>query len=140
MAKGSFDFSEYEKFVKSLGDADKDFELFLTDFLVEMGQRVIARTRENTPVKTGALKASWMITDVGKDYITIGSPMEYSAAVEYGHVQEPGRFVPAIGKRLKASWVNGRFMLTIAVDDIQKQIPKRFEKAFQQFMKSRGVG
>lgn len=128
MAKSGFDFKQYEKFVKSLGDADKDFELFLTDFLVEMANRVIAKVKPRTPVDTGALKASWMIVEIGKDYITIGSPMEYASFVEYGHTLRNG------------VWKDGRFMLTLSMEEVQKEIPKRFEKSFQQFMKGKGIG
>ena len=34
--------------------------------------------------------------------------MEYAEHYEYGHRQEAGRFVPAIGKRLKKSFVKGQ--------------------------------
>lgn len=128
MAKGGFDFKQYEKFVKSLGDADKDFELFLTDFLVEMAQRVLAKVRPRTPVDTGSLRASWSIVEVTTDTITIGSPMEYASFVEYGHTLRNG------------VWKDGRFMLTLSMEEVQKEIPKRFEKSFQQFMKGKGIG
>lgn len=35
--------------------------------------------------------------------------------VEYGHRQKIGRYVPAIGKKLVAPFVRGRFMLRTAV-------------------------
>lgn len=58
--------------------------------------------------------------------------------VEYGHRQEAGRYVPAIGKRLKKSWVQGKFMMTISAEEIQrsaqgildKKIQKELEKYF----------
>lgn len=128
MAKGGFDFKQYEQFVKNLGDADKDFELFLTDFLVEMAQRVLAKVRPRTPVDTGSLRASWSIVEVTNDAITIGSPMEYASFVEYGHTLR------------NSVWKDGRFMLTLSIEEVQKEIPKRFEKAFQQFMKGKGIG
>ena len=128
MAKGGFDFKQYEQFVKNLGDADKDFELFLTDFLVEMAQRVLAKVRPRTPVDTGSLRASWSIIEVTNDTITIGSPMEYASFVEYGHTLRNG------------VWKDGRFMLTLSIEEVQKEIPKRFEKSFQQFMKGKGIG
>lgn len=45
----------------------------------------------------------------------------YASYVEYGHRQTPGRYVPALGKRLKASWVNGHHMLKKAEDDVNAQ-------------------
>ena len=70
--------------------------------------------------------------------VVISNPMEYASYVEYGHPQEPGRFVPAIGKRLKNSWVPGHYMLTIAVDDVQRAMPTRFDRQFKQFLAERG--
>lgn len=42
------------------------------------------------------------------------------AYVEFGHRQTPGRYVPAIGKRLTAGWVEGKFMLTISEQEVQE--------------------
>ena len=51
--------------------------------------------------------------------ITITNPVKYASYVEYGHRQTPGRYVPAIGKRLKASWVNGQFFLQTSENDLK---------------------
>lgn len=139
MSKSGFDFKQYEKWAKNLHVATEEFELFLKQFLLEMAQRCIAKTKERTPVDTGALRNSWFITDIkisGKTmYVEICNPMEYSSYVEKGHSQEPGRYVPAIGKTLKKDWVEGKFMLTISIDEIRQQIPVRFSKAFKEFIK-----
>lgn len=50
-------------------------------------------------------------------------------------VKNHGRYVPEIGVRLKKDWVEGKFMLTLSIDEIQKQIPARFDKAFKEFIK-----
>ena len=93
----------------------------------EIALRLLRRVKQKTPVKEGALKDSWDIGEVkrtGNTYtIEIINPIEYASYVEYGHRQTPGRYVPAIGKRLKASWVNGKFMLTISLSEIESQIP-----------------
>lgn len=128
MAKSGFDFSQYEKFVKNLDNIDTDFKLWLNKFLLEMGQRILAKTRPRTPVDTGSLRASWLIIDIGDDYITIGNPMEYATFIEYGRHLRNG------------VWKDGYFMLTISIEEIQQQIPKRFDKEFKEFMKNRGVG
>ena len=46
--------------------------------------------------------------------VIVENPVKYASYVEYGHRQEPGRYVPALGKRLKQSWVEGKYMLTIS--------------------------
>lgn len=68
------------------------------------------------------------ITKVGDTYqIEIINPVQYASYVEYGHRQTPGRYVPALGKRLKAGWVKGRFMLTISEQELQAQAPALLE-------------
>ena len=44
----------------------------------------------------------------GKLVFSVSNNQDYVEHYEYGHRQEPGRFVPALGKRLKASYVKGR--------------------------------
>ena len=71
--------------------------------------------RANTPVDTGDLRRSWALTGPDKKGLKfemdLANNLEYAECVEYGHRQEPGRFVPAIGKRLKADFVPGYYML-----------------------------
>ena len=71
--------------------------------------------RANTPVDTGDLRRSWTLTGPDKKGLKfemdLANNLEYAEHVEYGHRQEPGRFVPAIGKRLKADFVKGHYML-----------------------------
>ena len=181
--KSGFFFDEYEKWVKDLGIAEKEFENFLKSFLLEQAQRVVALAKDRTPVDTGALKAAYQIGgqeiafktitgEDGKEHIPIDkntgkeifeidenksqiadislvgdnleviiwNPMEYASYVEYGHDQEVGRFVPAIGKRLVKPHVEGYHMLTIAVDLVNQAMPTRFKRQFLQFLKSKGVG
>lgn len=165
MAKGGFDYSQIEEYFKKLEEATAkaEFENFLKSFLLEMAQRVIAKAKPDTPVDTGALRNSYYIGSqkvalrnitssdkkdaesqtVTRDLenstiediniinntleVTIGNIMEYASYVEYGHAYPNGK------------WENGKFMFTIAINEIQQQIPDRFEKAFQEYLKNKGV-
>ena len=64
--------------------------------------------------------------------IEIVNPVEYASYVEFGHRQESGRFVPAIGKRLKEGWVEGKFMLTISEQEIERDAPKILENKLKK--------
>ena len=78
--------------------------------------------------------------NVGDDLtVVISNPMEYASWVEYGHKQEVGRYVPALGKRLKNPWVEGRYMLTISVDEVQQILPQRLHRQFEKYLKDKGV-
>ncbi len=68
--------------------------------------------------------------------IEIYNNVEYAGWVEDGHRQEVGRYVPAIGKRLKNSYVEGKHMAKIAIEQIEREIPARFEKQFKGWLKS----
>nr|DAJ29950.1 MAG TPA: type I neck protein [Caudoviricetes sp.] len=90
----------------------------------------------------GTLRKNWTVSDVrknGENYeIEVSNSTEYASYVEYGHRQAPGRFVPAIGKRLKKSWVKGKFMLTISESELQKQAPAVIEKKITEWLKKLG--
>ena len=71
----------------------------------------------------------------GNNYVVeLINPTEYGSYVEYGHRQEPGRYVPAIGKRLKKGWVEGQFMLTISENEIREQAPAILEKKLNKWL------
>lgn len=87
----------------------------------------------------GSLRSKWTIgAEVerrGDAYqIEVTNPVLYASYVEYGHRQEPGRYVPALGKRLKKAWVPGKFMLTISVKEIQRMAPGLLERKLQKFL------
>ena len=90
----------------------------------------------------GTLRKNWTVSDVrknGENYeIEVSNSAEYASYVEFGHRQTPGRFVPAIGKRLKKSWVKGKFMLTISESELQKQAPAVIEKKITEWLKKLG--
>lgn len=76
------------------------------------------------------------VKKVGKVFqIEIRNPVNYASYVEYGHRQTPGRYVPAIDKKLKEGWVEGKFMLTISVKEIQNIAPALLQKKLYQFLK-----
>lgn len=89
--------------------------------------------------KGGTLRDAWTILPVekqGDQYIvTVVNNTEYASYVEYGHRQTPGRYVPALGKSLKASWVKGRFMLTISTQELETQAPALLQQKLYLFLK-----
>lgn len=87
----------------------------------------------------GTLRDAWQIEPIvkngGQYIVTVLNPTFYASYVEYGHRQKPGRYVPALGKSLKASWVNGKYMMTISVEEVATAAPKVMEKALYQCLK-----
>ena len=64
--------------------------------------------------------------------IEIVNPVEYASYVEFGHRQEPGRFVPAIGKKLKKGWVEGKKMLSVSEEEIRTEAPAILEQKLKK--------
>lgn len=77
--------------------------------VVEMLNR--ARAPGGTPVDTGEMRLS-----SGSSEDEVGYTKDYAPHVEFGHRQKPGRYVPEIGKQLKASYVEGQRFLQRNVD------------------------
>ena len=155
MARGGFDFSEFEKLAEGVKSMEKDNRKFIEDFLLEMALRAMAKTKKRTPVDTGDLRNKWYLSGVawrGNDVmINIVNSALYASFVEFGHWQKPGRFIPGsflgdkfeyipgypFGMVLSKPWVDGVFMATISIQEIEREMPKRLERAWTNYAKSK---
>jgi len=141
MSKWSdFDFKEFKKFADMFNKTldERVIERFIRDFLLEMAYRSERKIKKRTPVDTGNLRRNWRVGNVqrhGNAYVVeIYNNTDYASYVEYGHRQEVGRYVPAIGKRLVQPWVEGRFMMTVSMQEIERELPKYLEKRMTEFL------
>lgn len=142
----------------------KEAEEFINECTRELAQRLLRKIIFRTPVgdysdtydlvdagdgkflvmsdkEGGTLRRGWTaagsleVTKTGNIYkITIENQTPYASYVEYGHRQTPGRYVPAIGCKLKKSWVQGKFMMTISERELRKSAPKILEKKVMDFL------
>lgn len=80
------------------------------------------------PVDTGNLRNSITHQAESSRSEAIGSAVEYSVYVELGHHQQPGRYVPAIGKRLVKDFVPGKPYLRPALENHQEEYKEIIEK------------
>lgn len=60
-----------------------------------------------------------------KTYVTDSNGKRYAAgavtnAIESGHIQIPGKYVPAIGARLRDVWVRGKYMYRDSEPDAKR--------------------
>lgn len=84
------------------------------------------------PVDTGNLRNSITHQREGDDTELIGTPVLYAPSVEIGHHQTPGRYVPAIGKRLVASYVPGKPYLAPALENHISEYKEVFENELKK--------
>ncbi|NFI33810.1 HK97 gp10 family phage protein [Clostridium botulinum] len=126
----------FDDLIKQAQKAAKKTELIVLEEMENKATECVASIQAETPVKSGALRRS--ITHdhpkkIGEEYIvTCGSSIEYAKWVEEGHPQTPGKYVPAIGKKLVKSFVPGKHMIQNNVDLYQEymneSIKERIEK------------
>lgn len=150
---GKFDFSELERFAGAFQKAldERVIERFIRDFLLEMAYRADRKIKKRTPVNTGELRRRWKVGNVerrGNAYVVeIYNPLEYASYVEYGFRSHwvPGRWE---GKQFvydknadtgmyvgpKNGWVEGRFMMTISMQEIERELPRYLEKRMTQLL------
>lgn len=87
----------------------------------------------------GNLRRGWSLRNARKEgntYVAnVRCNVEYASYVEYGHRQNVGQFVPALGKRLVKPWVKGAHMLQISHDEISNRLPALLHRRVAAFLR-----
>ncbi len=155
MAKwGKCDFKQLQQLQKKMLRLERaDFDFFCREAAQELAGRLLRKVVKRTPVIYGTLRDAWAIMPIGhrgNHYtIVLLNHLVYASYVEYGHRQRPGRFIPGYweadrfiydpnaegGMVLKSNWVKGRFMLTISIQELERQTPAILEKKLYRFLK-----
>jgi hypothetical protein len=125
---GEFDFSELEKFAKNLEQLQKEWPAFVESCVKELAGRLLAKVVPRTPVDSGELRRGWTIGQIRKTpngyEIDVINPVDYSLYVEYGH-----------RTRDHKGWVEGRFMLTISEQELERELPAIMDRKLDTFLK-----
>lgn len=148
MAKGGkVDFSDLEKFKDKLEQnfSRSQVDLFIESCAKELAARLLAKVIKRTPVgeypketgkKGGTLRRGWTgeksggasyanelkVNHFGDVFvIEIINPVEYASYVEFGHRTRGGD-----------GWVEGKFMLTISEQEIERDAPKVLENKLKK--------
>ena len=94
--KIAIDLSEFQRVWKEKTDAFKEA---IRRGLEEAGALVKSEIESRASVRTGALRSS-VVVDVEGNAAKVGPTATYSPYVEFGTRASPGRYVPAIERRL----------------------------------------
>lgn len=109
------------KYTSNVNETISNIKLKIKRALEISGGTAERHTKENLTVnksvKTDVLRGSITHQPQGEDTMVIGTDVKYAPYVELGHHQEPGRYVPAIGKRLVKSWVPPKPYLRPAIEN-----------------------
>ena len=117
------DIKGLDNFLNYMQRVESSIDNIIKESLDETATMVIADTKLNTPVKTGALKRSWTHDNVERDgnkySVQVGSSVIYAPFVEEGH-------------RQGSTFVQGRFMLKDSIDKnkdkLQQKINEKLDK------------
>jgi hypothetical protein len=127
---GSFEFGDVERLAKSFQKAldERLIERFIRDFMLEMAYRAERRIKKRTPVDTSQLRRNWKVGRVEKQgnayVVEIYNNTDYASFVEFGH---------RAGVDL-TKWVDGRFMMTISMKEIEGQLSRYLQKRQAEFL------
>lgn len=105
------------QFKSNLGKVKKGMEQQGRAALMVIGGKAETYAKQLCKVKTGRLRGSITHQLQGDLSVAIGTNVYYAPYVELGHAQQPGRYVPAIGKRLVKSWVDGKPFIRPAIEE-----------------------
>ena len=157
--------TEFRDKVQKVADGAEK-QAFMESCAKELAARLLAKVIKRTPVgdysdsyeveddgdrkflvmsdkQGGTLRRGWTIGKIRKEgnnyVIDVTNDVEYASYVEFGHRQTPGRYVPALGKRLKKGWVDGQFMLTISEKEIKEAAQDQAAAEFTAKLKEKGA-
>ena len=106
------------RFIRTLNNATNNFDEEASKRLNKVSQKLVAKVKLKTPVgkvKGGTLRRSWRVKKDGDLARIVYNNVKYGPHVEYGHRTRGGK-----------SFVDGRYMLTKSVKEIESDIEKEF--------------
>ena len=103
------------RFIRTLNNASNNFDEEANKRLNNISQRLIRKVKLKTPVDSGVLKKSWRSKKDGDLARIVYNNVKYGSMVEYGHRTRGGK-----------SFVDGRYMLTKSVKEIEDTLTSEF--------------
>ena len=103
------------KFIRTLNNATNNFDEEAGKRLNNISQKLVAKVKLKTPVDSGVLRIRWRSKKDGDLARIVYNNVKYGPHVEYGHRTRGGK-----------SFVDGRYMLTKSVKEIESDIEKEF--------------
>ena len=104
-----------DNFIRTLNNASNNFDEEASKALNKTAQKLVAKTKLKTPVDSGVLRRSWQTKKDGDLARIVYNNIRYAPYVEYGHRTRGGR-----------SFVDGRYMLTKSVKEIEDTMTSEF--------------
>lgn len=122
--------------------SDDEFSLYG----IHTGDMIMFKKVDDLPPNGSIVAVS---IDNGPATVVVINNLRYASYVEYGHRQEPGRFIPGYwegerfvydpdaegGMVLKKPWVDGRLMMTFSKNELENEAPPLLKQRLYKFLK-----
>ena len=102
-------------FIRTLNNASNSFDEEASKRLNIISQKLIKKVKLKTPVDSGLLRRSWRSKKEGELARIVYNNVHYAPHIEYGHRTRGGK-----------SFVDGRYMLTKSVQEIEETLTSEF--------------
>lgn len=144
MAATEYRFDGLDEWEQKLSQAaEQQYPKEFQQMVINAAYELLGMVKAKTPKDTGLLQNTWRVGEIRKRgdeyYIEVYNNTEYAEAVEYGHRQTPGRYVPALGKRLKASFVPGAHMLEVSLAKLNAALPGYLQEWLSDFISTHDI-
>ena len=103
------------RFIRTLNNASNNFDEEASKRLNNISQKLVAKVKLKTPVDSGVLRRGWRVKSEGQLAKIVYNNVKYGPHVEYGHRTRGGK-----------SFVDGRYMLTKSVQEIEDTLTSEF--------------
>lgn len=100
--------------IRTFQNADANIDNECSNTVDKIGTELLAKTVLKTPVDTGKLKKSWGYKNINSNEGVVYTELDYSVPVEFGH-------------RNGSTMIDGRYMLTRSVEEIENEIDQELE-------------
>lgn len=147
MADVTIDLSGFDELLKKTQELQNNVSSLNKTITDDLAQHYLAEAIANTPVgetKTSPdgkyrsvsehMRRSWEAERINDSTVKVLNTASYASYVNDGHRQQPGRFIPVLGKRLTKSFVKGLHMQEKAEAATRKASDKIMKNALDDYL------
>ena len=147
MADVTIDLSGFDELLRKTQELQDNVSTLNKTITDDLAQLYLAEAIANTPVgetKTSPdgkyrsvsehLRRSWEAERINDSTVKVLNTASYASYVNDGHRQQPGRFIPVLGKRLTKSFVKGLHMQEKAEAATRRASDKIMKNALDDYL------
>lgn len=147
MADVTIDLSGFDELLKKTQELQNNVSSLNQTITDNLAQHYLAEAIANTPVSevnispdgkyrsvSEHMRRSWEAERINDSTVKVLNTASYASYVNDGHRQQPGRFIPVLGKRLTKSFVKGLHMQEKAEAATRRASDKIMKNALDDYL------